>query len=400
MNNLTVVDLFCGAGGLSFGFKRAGFKVLHAYDFSKSAVSTYAANFSVPVSQVDLLQKVSLPSADVVIGGPPCQGFSSAGLRKDGDSRNLLVGRFAELIVKLKPKAFVFENVEGFLTAEKGNKLFELITPLIARGYQIHIRKVNVANYGIPQHRKRVIVLGGLGFEPGFLEPTHSAFGAPGATRVTSHLPLTKTVGQALEGLLPATTDLPGNPQGHWYKPLMGIDLERASALLVGQTMRDLPEELQHESYRRRAHRRVMDGTPTEKRGGAPAGLRRLHPDQPSKSITSGARNEFLHPNEPRSLTLRECARLQTFPDDFVFKGNPKEQMQLIGNAVPPLFAQKIAEAVLDDLKFATTKVSEGKLLSFIPTLAEGYSPILKSVTETVYKTFKVYPYRQETLWP
>ena len=165
-------------------------------------------------------------------------------------------------------------------------------------------------------------------------------------------------------------------------------------------TMRDLPDELQHESYRRRAFRRVMDGTPTEHRGGAPAGLRRLRPDEPSKSITGGARSEFIHPFENRPLTIRECARLQTFPDDFVFVGSPSDQAQLIGNAVPPLFAYVIASTLAADLNAVTPSISEGALLSFLPTLSDGSSPALKQVADLVNKELERFLITEELpLW-
>ncbi len=111
-----------------------------------------------------------------------------------------------------------------------------------------------------------------------------------------------------------------------------------------GQTMKDLPEHLQHESFRRRAFRRVMDGTPVERRGGAPSGLKRLFADEPSLTITSAATREFVHPTEDRLLTLRECARLQTFPDSFVFAGSAASRIQQIGNAIPPMLARTVAE--------------------------------------------------------
>jgi len=169
----------------------------------------------------------------------------------------------------------------------------------------------------------------------------------------------------------------------------------------TGETMRDLPEELHHESYQRRANRRVMDGTPTEKRGGAPSGLRRLNPDEPSKAITGGARSEFLHPFEHRSLTIRECAKLQTFPDDFVFCGSASEQGQLIGNAVPPRLATVIARTLAGDLQTGPRVESRpGALLSFMPTVADGFSPVLKRVTDQVHQAFTdVAPPQQELLW-
>jgi DNA (cytosine-5)-methyltransferase 1 len=388
MQTFTVLDLFCGAGGLSLGFAKAGFTITRAIDYDDAALKTYNANFDSHAVKLDLSNGVDLLPTTVVIGGPPCQGFSSAGLRRPNDHRNSLVSSFAEIVVSLRPTAFIFENVEGFLTAENGKRVLELLSPLIAAGYRIHLRKVNAANYGVPQHRKRVIAIGGLGWNPSFPEPTHAAFGAPGAHLATQLSVPTPTLHAAISDLPPATTTPPGDPQGHFYRPLEGVDLSRASALKPGQMMRDLPQDLQHESYHRRAFRRVMDGTPTERRGGAPTGLRRLRADEPSKAITGGARSEFIHPIENRPLTIRECARLQTFPDKFIFYGNASEQAQLIGNAVPPLFALALANNLAKDLISTIRATSEGALLSFVPTLSTGYSPILRKVTDIVLKRF------------
>jgi len=396
--DLVVADLFCGAGGLSHGFQRAGFQVSFAADCNPAALETYRANFSHKASSVDLARPIEIPRADVVVGGPPCQGFSSAGARRADDHRNSLVSSFAEIIVKTMPSAFVFENVEGFLTGEGGARVIDLLSPLLKAGYRIHLRKVNAANYGVPQHRKRVIGIGGLGWDPSFPQPTHTAFGAPGALLASRHLPLTPSVRQALSGLDRPSIEPPGLPQGHFFKPLSGIDLERAESLGPGMTMRDLPDDLHHESYKRRANRRVMDGTPTERRGGAPAGVRRLHPDEPSKAITGGARSEFLHPIEDRNLTIRECARLQTFPDDFTFCGSTSEQIQLIGNAVPPLLANQIAKSLARDLAQEQRFHDAGALLSFVPTLSDGYSPILRSVIETVNRELKEFRQPEEML--
>ena len=397
----TVADLFCGAGGLSLGFRDAGFSSVAAADWNDAAIETYRANLHEHAAKRDLSQPLALPNVDVIAGGPPCQGFSSAGLRKPGDARNTLVGAFANHITCYRPAAFVFENVEGFLTTDSGNHLFDLLEPVIRAGYRVHVRKVNAANYGVPQHRKRVIAIGGLGWDPTFPDATHSAFGAPGARRAAKHLPRTQTLEEALNELPTALAEPPGVPQGHYYKPLEGLDLERAKALRPGETMRDLPEELHHDSYRRRAFRRVMDGTPTEKRGGAPAGIRRLRPDEPSKAITGGARSEFLHPLENRPLTIRECAKLQTFLDDFKFRGSPSDQGQLIGNAVPPRLAYVIAHQLLQDLSLSPNVGEKpGALLSFLPTLSDGSSPVLRQVTERVLCTFARQPLPlQEVLW-
>lgn len=385
----TVVDLFCGAGGLSLGCQRAGFSLVQAFDNWKPAVETYRANFGHHVEQVDVTEDVKLQRADLVIGGPPCQGFSSAGMRRPRDERNTLAKVFGRLIARFKPPSFIFENVEGFLTGVAGQFVFDLLDPLIEAGYRIHLRKINAANYGVPQHRKRVIAIGGLGWDPPFPSPTHSAYGAPGAHLAGRNLPATPSVDSALHGLPPATpVDQSSSDNDHVYTPLRGQDMERATALRPGQTMRDLPEELWHCSYRRRANRRVMDGTPTERRGGAPAGLRRLCADAPSKAITGGALNEFVHPDEHRPLTVRECARLQTFPDSFRFVASRRDAIQLIGNAVPPLLAEQIAKSLIEILGHARPTDAGGALLSFVPTMSNGGSPILRTVTGKVFSQY------------
>ena len=387
----TVSDLFCGAGGLTLGLAKAGFRAAYSADSWEAAVSTFRRNLH-EADATELREDSSLPKTDVIVGGPPCQGFSSAGCRRPDDPRNSLVSVFARMVARHLPTAFIFENVEGFLTAAEGRRVFDLLDPLVNAGYRIHLRKVNAANYGVPQHRKRIVAIGGLGWDPSFPEPTHVAEGVPGSMRTASQgLPRAPTVRAALDGLPPASPTPPGNPTDHFAKPLEGVDMERAIALAPGMTMKDLPEGLRHPSYQRRAFRRVMDGTPTECRGGAPAGIRRLLPDQPSKAITSGATTEFLHPFEQRTLTLRECARLQTFPDDFVFQGSKADRALLIGNAVPPRLAEALGRTLLIDLQSKTDRQSPGALLSFVPTASEGTSPALARLIAAVGERFAPY---------
>jgi len=387
----TVVDLFSGCGGLSIGFARNDFEIIACFDSWKPAIETYRRNSCHTVNLVELHLTSGLPKSDIIIGGPPCQGFSSAGRRQASDERNSLIRVFAELIADHKPLAFVFENVEGFLTQAHGRFVFDLLEPLIDAGYRIHLRKVNAAHYGIPQHRKRVIGIGGLGWDPTFPEHTHSALGAPGARLANGHhLPFTPTMEEALQSLPTAKIRSYGDTDhiDHVYVPFNEADRKRAHMLKPGQRMRDLPEDLWHESYRKRAYRRVKDGTPTERRGGAPAGLRRLAADEPSKAITGGALRDFVHPSEDRPLTIRECARLQTFPDDFVFLGTQSEKIQMIGNAVPVFLAESIARTLEEDLKQAKTTARGGALLSFIPTLSTGMSPVLQTVCDKVEERF------------
>lgn len=164
--------------------------------------------------------------------------------------------------------------------------------------------------------------------------------------------------------------------------------------------MRDLPPELQHASYVRRANRRVADGTPTEKRGGAPAGIRRLRGDEPSRAITSAASREFVHPSQDRPLTMRECARLQTFPDDFVFCGTTGERQTLIGNAVPPRFAYELAMHAAKHLVQHPRELpalSTGCLARFDVTDALSMSPSLRAVVNGVLRRYPLED--QPPLW-
>jgi DNA (cytosine-5)-methyltransferase 1 len=192
----------------------------------------------------------------------------------------------------------------------------------------------------------------------------------------------------AMKGLPPPASAPPGEPSGHFATPLHADDLARVKALGQGQSMRDLPEHFWHESYRRRAFRRVQDGTPTDNRGGAPYGLRRLFGDHPSKAVTSGSRAEFVHPLEDRYLTMRECARIQTFPDTFEFVGAMADQTLVVGNAVPPMLGEVLGRSLAQDLRRATPKRHRGALLSFVPTLSSGMSPALERVVDRVSAKF------------
>jgi DNA (cytosine-5)-methyltransferase 1 len=380
------------------GLQRAGMTVVAAYDHWAPAVETYRANLGDHVHDVEITENLPVPDCEIIAGGPPCQGFSSAGLRRQDDHRNTLIGVYAKIIARVRPKAFIFENVEGFLTSVGGRHIFELLEPLVEAGYRIHLRKINAANYGVPQHRKRVVAIGGLGWGPRFPVETHLAYGAPGA-HIAGHrgLPPTPTLGETL-----AVLNRRGDASDHVIQTLEGDDLKRAQLLAPGQSMKDLPEEMWHPSYRRRAFRRVMDGTPTEKRGGAPSGLKRLRAEEPSKAITGAASREFIHPTEPRPLTIRECATLQTFPLDFVFNGAQSDRIQLIGNAVPPLLGEAIGQSLAADIA-AQPQVGAlpGALLSFHPTASNGMSPALMQVTEQVRERFAngALPQQRDLLW-
>lgn len=404
-SNPTVISLFSGAGGCSLGFKQAGYSILYANDKDPAAVETYKNNFPDAVCEQEdidkldfkaILTKVGLKSGelDVLIGGPPCQGFSTAGTKFWDDPRNHLLKSYVKALKIINPKWFLMENVEGLLTSNKGNYIYEASKAFIELGYDIRIEKVYSQEYGIPQRRKRVIIVGNrIGHEFKMPEPTlivsgqifrnsdvtlqHAIQSLPNATSVKNKsLAIdTREPIDAFDSLLRNSSSFVTD---HYAPTINGIQLKRISALKPGQTMKDLPEELQHESFKKRANRRVADGMPSEKRGGAPSGIKRLHSNEPCLTITGAATRELIHPTEDRPLTLREAARIQTFPDSFNFIGNNSQKIQQIGNAIPPMLARILAEHIKDDYGFKIKKKSSGKLLGFVLTKAGAMSPALK----------------------
>ena len=305
-------------------------------------------------------------SFTIIIGGPPCQGFTTAGRRSKDDLRNQLLSNYVSALKEFYPRWFMMENVEGILTTTNGDFLVDCIQGMISLGFTVYMKKVYMQEFGIPQRRKRVIIVGnreGKSFD--FPKPITMASG-----RIYKNG--TKTLRDAIADL--EEIDIP--EINHIRKTESGIQYERICALHEGQTMKDLPRELQHKSFAKRAARRVCDGTPSEKRGGSPSGLKRLIYDEPSLTITGSATSEFIHPTQNRMLTVRECARIQTFPDDFRFWGSDCQQMQQIGNAIPPLFANQMAAQIYKcDLK--ASKSFPNGLMWYNVTKSSAMSPAL-----------------------
>lgn len=409
----TAISLFCGAGGCSLGFKQAGYSILYANDKDSAAVETYRQNFPDTICVRNDIEHIDFKNVlhaidlkvgelDILIGGPPCQGFSTAGNRFWDDPRNHLLKSYIKALETIKPKWFIMENVEGLLTSNKGIYVYEAAKAFIDLGYFIRIEKVYSQEYGIPQRRKRVLIVGNrLGKAFNMPEPTinvsgrifrnsdvtifHAISSLPKATNCKEALldpvsfPPSDEFDRVLRGQALKISD-------HYFSAFNSIQLKRISTLLPGQTMKDLPEELQHESFKKRANRRVADGMPSEKRGGAPSGLKRLIAHEPCLTITGAATRELIHPQDHRPLTIREAARIQTFPDDFEFSGNASQKIQQIGNAIPPILARIFAEHIRDDYGFDGDVYSKGKLLGFLLTKAEAMSPALKH-TETLLNT-------------
>lgn len=404
----TAISLFSGAGGCSLGFKEAGYEIIYASDVDDKAVSTYRANFTNTVcEQSDIAQldfqkllkrlKIASGAIDIVIGGPPCQGFSSAGMQFWDDPRNSMLKHYVDALRIIKPKWFLMENVEGLLTAHQGNYIYQVSQAFIELGYRIRVDKVYAQEYGVPQRRKRVLIVGnrvGVDYSP----PEIISHATGRIFRKSDFNVLDAIVGLPNASNQDEPMAYSASPTTDWerairrecmsvtqhYSPkLSEIQLMRIRHLKEGQTMKDLPYKLQHESFKRRASRRVMDGTPSEKRGGAPSGLKRLVGCEASLTITGAAIRELIHPIEDRPLTIRECARLQTFPDRFVFHGSRGQIIQQIGNAIPPALAKHFALHIkqLNSLSESPNSY-RGELLGFSLTKAQAMSPALQRTNQ------------------
>jgi DNA (cytosine-5)-methyltransferase 1 len=341
------LDAFCGAGGLSLGLARSGFGIRAAFDDDEAAVATYRRNLGAHVFRADVrdVGPERLPPADdawrrwgLVAGGPPCQGFSVQRRGGGDDPRNSLPSELLKVILRLRPAFFLFENVPGIRRRHGGAVLAAFLEDARAAGYVCHERVLNAVHYGVPQVRKRLFVVGE--HSPG--GDAWFSFPEP----VTEEDSPEVTVRAALAGLPEPPEDLSEHPTipNHRRTWLSALNLRRLALIPQGGGMQDLPAELRVPAHRggadRIGHRYVYG---------------RLHWDRPSATITarfdSFTRGKFAHPLRDRNLSLREGARLQTFPDDYVFRGTQEQIAAQIGNAVPPRLAEALGAAILDALR-------------------------------------------------
>ena len=341
-----VASFFAGCGGLDLGFERAGFDVVLASDQWEPAAETYRRNrpdvrfLEEDVRELDAddleraLQETGhdVEDVDVVIGGPPCQGFSRLNNERieldemEKDRRNTLFEEFLRMVTVLDPQLVLMENVRDLINRETSDGRY--VKDLIVRqfelaGYDCEYRVLEAEQYGVPQKRRRLFFIGTNRDVPiRFPEPT------------TPSEASWRTAGEALADV---DDDLPNMR----YANTQEKTLERIRHVPPGGYYRDLPDRLKTKKYR--CGCADTDACPHEpeivKRYGTY--LRRLHPEEPSLTVST---NVFIHPTADRYLTPREMARLQTFPDEFAFEGTKTEVMKQIGNAVPVGLAEKLAE--------------------------------------------------------
>jgi len=392
---LNLIDVFAAPGGQSLGFCMAGFRLLAAVDKDKYGVNTLSHNFpdatvlsnDVQEDAETLLDKVSMfkGEVDVLAGSPPCQGFSTVGrikiasLIKKGiwklensnprlidDPRNLLYNAFIRIVKELAPKFFVMENVQGMRSYRNGNFVSEVLSEFKVKGYSTDYRVLNAAEYGVPQQRKRIFFIGNrLGKPNPFPEKTHSIRVTPNegsndcmvrknaitCLEAIGDLPHLKA-GEGAEVIdynCPASNDYQTWTRkesskifNHVARTHKQRDIDTFNSMKPGDKWKDLEQKYKKlYGYR--------DDIFKDK-------FKRLWKDKPSWTVTAHLHKDgyvYIHPTQPRTITVREAARLQSFPDRFRFMGSRTQQFKQVGNAVPPLLAKAVADALGQALREA-----------------------------------------------
>ena len=393
------IDLFCGAGGLSLGFEKAGFQIGCAVDSHPDPLKTYKKNRSglLKNSQVitgdihllrgnQIIKQVpkGLKDIDVIIGGPPCQGFSIRGKRKKNDPRNVLVHDFFRIIKEVQPKIFVFENVSGLLTKINREILKEIIEKIRKLNYNFSLDLLNSSDYGVPQNRKRLFIIGNKNSDNiAFPKKTENGIKKKILEELDVKPPNYNVIPIVQENkkikVIEALDDISYNSvtenpteylkeqQGPYQTTMKGdysklhnhittkhkpSTIEIFKKFKEGQNMKDIPKQYQNKR----------------------STVYRMNSIKPARTITS-CNEDFIHYSLNRIITIREMARLQSYPDYYKFEGVPTTggnrrrlsccQVQQIGNSVTPLLAQAIAEAVLKMLGCKSNK----SLATFIKNL-------------------------------
>lgn len=365
-----VIDLFCGAGGMSEGFRQAGFELACGIEFDPQICETHRVNFPEGATIEGDIAQLSISSirkeanledreVDLIIGGFPCQGFSMAGKRWVDDPRNQLFKEFVRMVDGFRPKVFVAENVVGLVSMAGGQFVREIKESFAEIGYSVEVKILNSADFGVPQRRQRAIFIGNrIQQEIAFPEATHGTGKIPYLTvrEAISDLPRLPdgqgsnistyiardnlpyqqymrgdiTYEQYQQGTLIELSEEERNIHNHWTSKSKDTTLERFRHIPQGRNWSALPEGL--------------------KTSGKYSNLYlRFDMNEPAVTLTNIRKSMFITPEEDRLLTVREGARIQSFPDWFVFKGNKGSQQQQIGNAVPPLLAYAIAQKIMAD---------------------------------------------------
>lgn len=345
MKKYNVLDLFCGAGGLSLGFKLAGFNIVGGIDFKEDAIKTHHKNFKNSISIFgdireitnDEIIKLFGNNVDVIVGGPPCQGFSAGNRQQiEDDPRNKLFFEFIRFVKILRPKAIVIENVRQILTKDNGfakNKIFEILEE---QGYNVDVRVLTASEYGVPQNRNRAVFVG--------IKKEIGTLCYDKIKKIKKPVSVKEAIGELYKLENSNNNILNEKPITNFQKYLRSKDnvilnhfprypnkdvQDRISHVPQGGNWQNVPENLWNVKRNNRHS----------------SAYRRLDEEKPSITIDTGHMNYF-HPIYNRVPTVRESARIQSFPDYFIFEGTSTSQLRQVGNAVPPLMAKAVADLI------------------------------------------------------
>lgn len=364
----SVIDLFCGAGGLSEGFRQAGCRVLVGNDYDSAAGETFTSTHPEAIflpgpiqnhRASDFLKAAGLRRGelDCLVGGPPCQGFSVYNHQRGlHDERSSLYQEYLRVVEGLNPKWVVLENVTGMTSAGGGAAVEAIEQGLKKLGYQVEKRILKAEEYGVPQERRRIVFIGNrLGLPISWPLRTHGPGLLPFVTVKDAIGDLPKIGNGEDRGAV----SYPGQPTSAYQRMLRGnatvaanhsapklskVNLERMKHIPAGGSWRDIPVAL------------LPAGMKLAKRSDHTKRYGRLRWSGLSSTILTKCDlhwGAYIHPEQDRSLTVREAARFQSFPDSFVFRGSRTEQYVQVGNAVPPLLGRKIAEAIISATELA-----------------------------------------------
>lgn len=367
----TAIDLFAGAGGLSVGFKQAGFSVPAANDFDVHAAASYRMNSPNTCFLPDPLEQIAAVNflhasnlaygeLDVLVGGPPCQAFSVYNHgRGMHDERSGLFRHYLRIVSGLMPRFVVIENVTGIASIDKGSAVDEIVGGLNGLGYFVDARILKAEEYGVPQQRRRLFFLGArdscsIEWPKATNSPSLSVSSSSRSLR-----PLV-TVADAISDLPPlycgdGSDEMEYSSEAHSaYQLLLRLGSDRVfnhfAPRLAAVNLERIPHIPQGGSWRNLPYRLLPAGMKRARRSDHTKRYGRLHPDLQACTILTKCDlhwGAYIHPEQDRTITVREAARFQSFPDSFRFQGSRGEQYRQVGNAVPPLLAQAVAQGIL-----------------------------------------------------
>ncbi|WP_243651423.1 DNA cytosine methyltransferase [Cocleimonas flava] len=340
-----VLDIFSGCGGLSLGLEQAGFEIVLGIDNWQDALNTFKKNhinsetYCHDLSKIDYnhIEKNYLKDGiDVIVGGPPCQGFSISGKRDPSDPRNKLYTSFVKSVKHFKPKAFVMENVPNLASMQQGRIKDIITSEFESLGYSIKSERLLTSDYGVPQNRKRFIMVG-------LLNDTEFSF--PAKTHFENKITTEQAISDLPENSVVCGAGYLSKPLSNYQKHIRGKSkgifnhvitnhTEKTTSIISlvpdGGNYKDLPNK-----YKNTRNVNIA--------------WTRFNSKKPSLTIDTGHRHHF-HYKYNRVPTVRESARLQSFPDDFIFLGSKTSQYKQVGNAVPPILSKSLGLALLNNL--------------------------------------------------